>query len=104
MDVVSADIAPHLVLKVPDRGSFMTDTVTNMLFKQIQKSITVGDQLHTDACSVPLYRFGRRHVYAQIYCPTPSYFTHSQRMKRQKQFFHPSVKKLFNFFEMSKTK
>lgn len=87
MDVVSADMPPLLRLYVLERGTLIKYTVANRPVKRVPKRNKEGYKQYMDSLSVPLYRSKSRHIYAQIYCPTPSCFTRLPLMKLDIHFF-----------------
>ena len=99
--LVNADIPALLGMDVLDRESLMADTVGNRLTKRsfVQDN---WSYFYFDEWHMPLYRSKSGHVYVEMNCSTIVMFTRSQLGKLHKQFFHPSLEKLFNLLKRAR--
>ena len=97
-DVVTVDVPPLLRLDVLDSESLVADTVINRLVHRTYIPGNAQQHYVMNDWSVPLKRIDD-HVYVEMSHPSSVNFTRAQLEKIHKNFFHPTVDKLFNLIK-----
>lgn len=95
--VVNVDIPPLLGLDVLDKHCLVADTAENQLTKKTIIEQTGTRPLYViNDWKLPTFRRDS-HVYVGMKVPPDALYTRQQLEKIHKNFFYPSVQKLFNF-------
>lgn len=102
IEIVNAEIPALLGMDIMNKGSITPCIVSNGLAKRVLVPQESECPKLEDEWSIPIRRSRSSQLYVDMDISTSMFFTKPQISRLHRQFYHPSVQKLFNILKRAR--